>query len=465
MPRTPDDRVIANETEPLSAPAIKFRSRPRLQFSDASGARTIELVGDGILGSSPDSAVVVHHRTVSRVHAELSIRDDGLWVRDLDSRNGTYVNGVRITGALVTSSHPLRVGSVEIRLDYDDGRRTEIPLWPSGSFGDLLGTGSVMRELFALLSRVASSDATASIHGETGTGKELVARAIHDHSSRKEGPFVIVDCGAFSETLLDAELFGYAKGAFTGAFQAHAGAFESAHGGTVFLDEIGELPLSLQPKLLRVLESKAIRRLGEVHYRPIDVRVVSATHRDLARMVASGSFREDLYFRLGVLPVTVPPLRARREDIATLLAEFAKRPPHPFHFDEPTLRTLREWPWPGNVRELRNFVERAKVLGVTSAMRASGVAAEEGPTAASSGERQPSVPARTNLPTDLEARVTAMLEAPFRDFRDAWCEEGERRYLAALLARHHNDAVAAAKAAGVDKSYIYKIMRRLGIST
>ena len=198
-------------------------------------------------------------------------------------------------------------------------------LWPGPQFGRLIGPSVKMRELFARLARIARAPASVLIEGETGTGKELVARAIHDASPRAGRPFVVIDCGALPENLLDAELFGHARGAFTGAVAARAGAFESAEGGTVFLDEIGELPLGVQPKLLRVLESRAVRRLGENDHRPVDVRVLSATHRDLRTMVNSRAFREDLYFRLAVLPVRVPPLRERPGDIIALAQHFLPR--------------------------------------------------------------------------------------------------------------------------------------------
>lgn len=458
-PRSPSPHV---STEPMATGAPRFRSHPHLRWVDAGGEHVVRLERDGIVGSAPESAIRIDHRTVSRVHAELSLREDGLWVRDLESRNGTHVGGVRVSGGQPTSHAPMRFGSVEVRLEYAEDARAPVELWPGSTFGELRGESSVMRELFALLARVAPSDAHVLVRGETGTGKELVARAIHDASPRRDRPFVVVDCGAFTDSLLDAELFGYAKGAFTGALSAHVGAFEAADGGTVFLDEIGEVPLAVQPKLLRVLEAKTVRRLGEVAHRTVDVRVLSATHRDLAAMVASGAFREDLFFRLGVLPVTVPPLRRRAQDVPGLLELFAARAPAGSPtpvFDAASRADLSRWPWPGNVRELRNFVERARVLGVEAAMRMStGVASDEVRVSS-----PPAPPAPLSLHGSVDAVLPQMMQRPFREFRDAWCEEGERRYLQALLAAHQNDALAVARAAGVDKSYIYKIMRRLGL--
>jgi two-component system, NtrC family, response regulator GlrR len=459
---TPGDNQ--NATELIANVRQRYRSRPQLSWSDANGSHTVLLEHDGIAGSSPESAVIIAHRTVSRVHAELMIREDGLWVRDLQSRNGTSIGGVRVDGGLVSSDHTLRLGAVDIQVSYSPERRVPIEAWPTGSFGLLRGNSVSMRELYALLNLLSKSEAHAFIRGETGTGKELVARAIHDASSRRDKPFVVIDCGAFSDTLLDSELFGHAKGAFTGANSTHIGAFEAAEGGTIFLDEIGEVPISVQPKLLRVLETKRVRRVGEVGYRDINVRVISATHRDLQAMVVRGAFREDLYFRLSVLPAVVPPLRDRREDIPELLAYFATQEPA-FAFDEPTIRELASWLWPGNVRELRNFVDRARALGIESALRSSNVTYD---ASRASTNLPPALECvvsaeATHADVALEERLSMLFRKPFRDFRDAWCEEGERRYLQSLFAVHNNDAVAVAKAAGIDKSYIYKIMRRLGL--
>ena len=299
-----------------------FRSRPRIDWTDATGAHSIVIEGKTIAGSSVDAGLVVQDPTVSRLHAELELRDDGLWVRDLGSRNGTFLEGLQITGGRLPQGGKLRLGSTELVIDYKSGQPTQVTVWPTDRFAALTGGSVVMRELFGTLSRVAPMDSSVLIQGETGTGKELVARAIHEASPRADKPFVVVDCAALPDTLLDSELFGHAKGAFTGAIAPRLGAIETAAGGTVFLDEIGELPLSMQPKLLRVLESRTVRRVGETVHRDVDVRFVSATHRDLLTMVNAGEFREDLYFRISVIPLTIPPLRSRREDIGRLVNAF-----------------------------------------------------------------------------------------------------------------------------------------------
>ena len=293
-----------------------------------------------------------------------------------------------------------------------------------------------MRECFARISRIAKDEATVLVRGETGTGKELVARTIHDHSPRASGPFVIVDCAALPENLLESELFGHVQGAFTGAVRPRAGAFECAEGGTVFLDEVGELPLAMQPKLLRVLESRTVRRLGESNARPVDVRIVSATHRDLRSMVNLGTFREDLYFRLAVLPLVVPPLRERLDDVPLLAQSFL---PASETLSSDLARQLALQPWSGNVRELRNAVARVRVLGAAEAFGAP--AARPGP-----GKEEP-FPAVDSF-------------EPFHEIRARWLDHLEREYVKKLLVVHRGNVSAAGKAAGLDRTYIYRLMRK-----
>jgi hypothetical protein len=334
------------------------RSQPRLGWTDSAGAHSVALTQRAVLGSAAGVDLRILDREVSRIHAELEPTDLGTWIRDLGSRNGVYVEGVRVTGALIPEGGRIRVGSTELVVDYADSP-VPVDLWPETSFHRMIGASLVMRELFAQLGRVAAADSPVLMQGETGTGKELAAQAIHEASRRAAGPFVVVDCAALPASLLEAELFGHARGAFTGAVTARAGSFEAADGGTLFLDEIGELPLSMQPKLLRVLDSMTIRRLGETAYRRVDFRVVAATNRDLRQMVNAGAFREDLYFRLAVLPVTLPPLRERPTDIPLLVRHLlAGRAPPALNIPE-----LQTMPWLGNVRELFNYVKRCCTLG------------------------------------------------------------------------------------------------------
>jgi two-component system, NtrC family, response regulator GlrR len=468
-----DEEPEESEETRLSPRAFveRRRSQPRLTWSDATGRHGEIIDGRLVVGSSPASGIVVHDPTVSRLHAELEVREDGLWVRDLGSRNGTFVDGLQVTGARVPDKGKVRFGSTEALVDYNPGQVRNVEFWPDAGFGKLVGKSLRMRELFAALAKVAPMDAPVNIYGETGTGKELVARAIHDASPRADKPFVVVDCAALPENLLDVELFGHAKGAFTGAVGARAGAIESAHGGTVFLDEIGELPIAMQPKLLRVLESQTVRRVGETSYRTVDVRFLSATHRDLLTMVNAGEFREDLYFRLSVVPVRVPPLRERTEDIEMLVSHFLVRSTGgPAHVSTELLRELTSRPWRGNVRELRNFIDRARALGASEALAmmpstAGAPSASEPPAqptsqsamaAASVAAPLPAAPASAEPPLG-DGRI---FEQAYKDFREAWVDTGEKEYVRRLLVRHDRNVAAAAREAEVDRTYIYRLIRK-----
>lgn len=427
------------ETELSVAPGARVATRrhPFLSWRDSDGAHETTVDRPTLVGSASKADLVIVDTTVSRLHAELEPREDGLWVRDLGSRNGTFVEGVRVTEARVPDGGKIRVGATIITVNASV--ETSVELWVDDHFGPLVGGSVVMRELFATLARVAPLDSTVLVEGETGTGKELVARAIHDASSRAQKPFVTVDCAALPEQLFEAELFGHARGAFTGAAGARAGALEAAEGGTVFLDEIGELPLAMQPKLLRALESRSVRRLGETAHRHIDVRFVSATHRDLRSMVNAGAFREDLYFRIAVLPVHLPPLRKRMEDVTLLVDRF--HPNASRDWKAALLAEAFDRPWLGNVRELRNFVERAVAFGTKQAL------------AMSDGRGTQEEPRSDASPF---GGWSAAFEKPFRDFKD----EVEREYIRRLLERHGGNVTAAAQAAEVDRTYVYRLLRK-----
>ena len=421
-----------------------LRRKLELRWTDGGREHAVTVQGKMVLGSASGADLVVADPAVSRVHAEIDVRDDGPWLRDLGSRNGTYIEGVQIALARIPDGARLRLGSTVLQT-APASTPTPVELWPHDSFGPLVGRSVVMRELFARIARVAPSDATRLVQGETGTGKEVVARAIHEASPRGRGPLVTVDCAALPENLLESELFGHAKGAFTGAQSARVGAIESAEGGTVFLDEIGELSPAMQPKLLRVLESRSVRRLGETAYRKIDVRFVSATHRDLRTMINTGAFREDLYFRISVIPLVLPPLRERPQDIAGLVQHFV--PKGSGQLGPEIIAEIAGRPWLGNVRELRNFVERALVLGAREALAmASGAAMAAAPAA----------PAGWN---DL----AAAFEQPLAEARTFWMDRLEREYLRRLLERHARNVPAAAQAAGVDRTYVYRLIKKHGL--
>ena len=395
------------------------------------------------IGSSARNDVVIDDSTVSRHHARIEVRGTELALVDLGSTNGTWLDGVRITDAYLTHERAV-ITAGQARIELAMTSETEdVVLHDGAAFGRLRGRSFGMRRLFAMLARVAPTDASVLIEGESGTGKELVAEALHEHSRRADKPFVVVDCGSMPAALIESELFGHEKGAFTGAVQTRVGAFEMATGGTVFLDEIGELDLVLQPRLLRALESRQIKRVGGSQYKPIDVRVIAATNRDLATMVSSGDFREDLFHRLAVVEVRVPPLRERPEDIELLAQLFADE----ITEREPTIRRdaltprmmagLRARRWPGNVRELRNLIERVLIL--------SGVLPEDAPEPAP------------------EPAADSPMTWPYAVARAHVLEQFEREYVAAALDRAGGNVARAAREAKMERSYLFKLIRRLGL--
>jgi two-component system, NtrC family, response regulator GlrR len=391
------------------------------------------------IGSHPSNDLVIDDAAVSRFHCEIRIKDRRAWLADLDSRNGTLVDGVAVGIGGLRDSSLIRLGRSVLRFQFGT-EQAALPVSEARSFGSLVGGSVAMRSAFALLERAAHSDATLLIEGETGTGKEGAAESVHQASARRDKPFVIVDCSAMPTHLLESELFGYERGAFTGATARRIGAFEEAQGGTVFLDEIGELPQDLQPKLLRVLERKQIRRLGSNTYMPVDVRLIAATNRDLRALVNEGTFRSDIYYRLAVLRVVLPPLRERPEDIPELVERFvpalgidsaaAKQ-----LFDKEFLVRVRSAAWPGNVRELRNYLERCAVLEEAMPLHDAG---------------------RVDSSPPIDARI------PYSEAKRAVLNDFERRYFEALLKLHEGNVSRAARACGMDRVYLHKLLRRHG---
>jgi DNA-binding NtrC family response regulator len=326
-----------------------------------------------IIGSDPGSALVIEDPHVSRRHVEISRSADGIVLRDLGSKNGTFVGRLAVKEVTLTSGAEIRLGTSTLRFELGGeegrlGRLARAPLREEElagaptAFGPALGASPAMRRLFALLARLAPTELTVTLMGETGTGKDVLARAIHQASSRAQQPFVVFDCGAVAPSLIESELFGHEKGAFTGAIGDRRGAFERAHRGTLFLDEIGELSLDLQPKLLRALEHRSVRRVGGGEDRPVDVRIIAATNRDLEEQVRKHVFREDLFFRLMAAVLHVPPLRERREDLPQLVQRFLGDAGRPLAIAPETLELLAAYDWPGNVRELKNVIASAAAL-------------------------------------------------------------------------------------------------------
>ena len=409
------------------------------------------------IGAAPLNDVVLTDRLVSRHHCEIVVRDTRYFLRDLGSTNGTFLNETRIVEALLTPGARLRVGRSEIvfepkkRWERLEGSQEE-------QFGAMVGCSASMKALFGLLARVARSDLSVVILGETGTGKELAARALHDNSVRAAGPFVVVDCGAVSETLVEAEIFGHEKGAFTGADRARPGAFEAAQGGTVFLDEIGDLSLDLQPKLLRVLEQREVKRLGANMPVEVDVRIVCATHRALAEMVEQGKFREDLYYRLAEVVVEIPALRERPEDvelIARRIVEQESKHGAPAKaISKDTLDALRARHWSGNVRELRNVLRRAAALASGAELQPADLQVASPPRA------EPPPPeintGATNLPEGME-RLT------IKDARDRWNAILEKQYLERLMKHTQDDIERAAEIADIHYKSLRRLLRQHGM--
>jgi len=398
-------------------------------------------------GTHAGNELVLTDATVSRLHAELSPTLDGVRVRDLASRNGTFVNGVRVFDALALSGMRITLGQTVLTVE---ALVKEPPPAGPARFGALLGNTPRMSALFDAASRVAQTDTRVLIEAETGCGKELLARSLHDHSPRAGGPWVVFDCGAIAPSLVESTLFGHERGAFTGADAAREGVFEAADGGTLFLDELGELPLELQPRLLRCLESGEVRRLGSTTSRKVDVRVVAATHRDLLGAVSRGTFREDLYYRLAVVRLRIPPLRERLADLELLvqavlestLGDAVQARRVLASITEAQWQALKAHPWRGNVRELRNVVERSVALD-----------AQEGINLASEPGLGPA------------PKKSADLEQPYTEQRDALLERFDREYLAGVLARHDGNFTRAAAAAGLDRMYFKRLLRRYGLGT
>jgi DNA-binding NtrC family response regulator len=408
---------------------------------DAGATFSIDASQPGplLIGQSPACHVRLTDRQVSRRHASLDLVDGQVRVRDLRSTNGTYVHDALVLDGFVGPGQVLRVGGTQLRLQPQPASLPQPP--QRTSFGKVVGSSPEMRRLYPILERLAPSMVPVVIEGETGTGKELLAEAIHDASDRAGGPYVVFDCTAVPPNLVESELFGHEKGAFTGAVATRRGVFEHAHGGTLLIDEIGDLDPSMQPKLLRALERGEIRRVGGDGYIQTDVRVLAATRRDLDREVQAGRFRDDLFHRLAVGRVELPPLRQRRGDVLLLAQRFwgelGGQMPIPFD----RLARWEDEPWPGNVRELRNAVARLVTLGDLDPL----------PTDA---------PPRAVDEGDTIARVVQE-RLPFPVARLKVLQAFEQRYTEQVLADHAGNVRKAAAASGIGRRYFQMIRERL----
>ncbi len=389
-------------------------------------------------GSAPACEMVLTDKTVSRRHL-LAVPNGGTVIlKDQGSTNGSFVQGSRFKEITIGYGAEFKVGRTVVKYLPEEEIVEPNPSEET-SFGQLIGSSTKMRQLFGLLSDVAATDATVLIEGETGTGKELIAEEIHNHSPRRDGPFIVFDCGSVPRELIESALFGHVKGSFTGAHTDRRGAFAEADGGTIFLDEIGEMLLDLQPSLLRVLDKRAVRRVGANQYDKIDVRVVAATNRDLRQEVINKNFREDLYYRLAVIRVSVPPLRERGSDIPVLVDHFV-RAFSPSGDVRPTpddYGRLQRHSWPGNVRELRNVMERACLLGSAGGLNLDDAFQEE-------------VAPALGIRTDL----------PFKEAKGQLVEHFEREYIVDLMRRHKMNLSAAAREAQIDRKHLRELIRK-----
>jgi DNA-binding NtrC family response regulator len=404
------------------APALR-----RMQVVVAAGpdeGRALTL-GDAtaIVGTHEECSLRLSDPRVSRRHCELRVAADGVRVVDLGSKNGVKHNGAKIEAAVLSPGASIVLGDTELRFDAVD---EELPAMTADSFGALTTKSDAMRAVLGIIKAVAPLETTVLLEGETGTGKEVLAHEIHRASARKNGPFLVVDCGSVAPSLVQSELFGHKKGAFTGAVNDHEGIFEAAEGGTVLIDEVGELPLGLQPALLRVLETRAVRRVGDAKPREIDVRIIAATNRALSEEVVAGRFRSDLYYRLAVVRASLPPLRERREDLPALvdaiLGELRARA-------RPSLAELQAHSWPGNIRELRNALEAFAATGALPKL------------------------------VDVKPPKPPLATGTLRDER----VEFERAYLVALLDAVKGNVSEAARRAGVDRNHIHRLIKKHGL--
>ncbi len=390
------------------------------------------------IGSAPSSDICISERSVSRNHLELELAPEGVSVRDLGSRNGTFYLGQRVQAIVLGVGGRLRIGAAaDLHIEADSSALMGAQPYTGDDYHGVVGVSASMRALFAVLTRLEGSLINVLLEGESGTGKEVIARVLHDASRVGGGPFVAVNCGAIPRDLVASELFGHRRGAFTGAIEARRGAFEAAHGGTLFLDEIGELPVEVQPMLLRALETGEIRAVGDDHSRTVKVRVVAATHRDLDERVRDGSFREDLFYRLAVVRLRVPPLRERPEDIVPLAQRFAAA--EGLHaLPKNILDELLSRPFAGNARELRNLIQAYAALGTL-----------------------PAAGARAQDVRRLALERSVDLSRPFLEQRDALVDAFTRAYLDALLAHTGGNQTAAAALAGLDRTYLGRLLAKV----
>jgi len=507
QPRT---KVASDGGKNLDTSLIERRCQLTVLNGEQAGAVVEINKPRFIVGKSEQADLTLTDSTVSREHFVIEQAVDAFVIRDQKSTNGTWIDQFRIREAYLRPGAIVRAGEVQLRFE-PLFRQVEVAPSEAEAFGSLVGRSVRMRQIFTLLERVARTEATVVLLGETGAGKSAVARAIHDESRRRDKPFVTVDCGAIAENLIESELFGHEKGAFTGAVAARHGALEQAQGGTLFIDELVDLPLHLQPRLLRVLEEREVRRVGGNDPIKLDVRIIAASRKDLWAEVEAGRFREDLYFRLAVFTIPLPALRERREDIPLLARAFAESIPGGERLiarvGQQGFNRLQQHPFYGNVRELRNVIERAIYLDgdpyelLGSAVAGPGVAPAPvrlgpggfgaGRPPASTDPRQfgalpktAAMPSEETSPSgelwsvgralsvdgfaegagpDEAVTLLANCSLPFKDAKEQLLERFEAEYVKRLIAREGASASAMARSAGIDRKHLYTLAKKHGL--
>ncbi len=442
------------------------------------------------LGSMDDNDVVLGDDTVSRYHCRIVQEDTGYTLIDLRSTNGTFINKVRVREAFIKPGSIVSVGQSQLRFNAHE---EEVQIVPSRSdrCAGLIGGNARMRELYSIIEKIAPTATTVVIDGETGTGKEVVAQAIHSLSPRVRNDLVVFDCGAVPPNLIESELFGHEKGSFTGAMMTRQGLFEQADGGTLFLDELGELPIDLQPKLLRVLEQREVRRVGSTKASKVDVRIIAATNRNLEDEVKAGRFRQDLFYRLSVVRLHLPSLRERADDIPQLVTHFLETGVYNRANNAPKVRgiardamvALQAYPWPGNVRELVNVIERAvsfcdsellEISDLPDYVRTAKPPTQgQRPPAQTGGTRRASTAGSTggnpvvsmdpNAPAPIPPDELMAEGVTFKDAKERWVAAFERDYILQLLRRNTGNISHAARAADIDRKYFRKLMKKYDI--
>jgi transcriptional regulator with GAF, ATPase, and Fis domain len=458
----PEDPALTTVFGQGGRPTARHLRKSKLVVaSGADAGHELEITKPRVSGGrSMINDLVLSDKAVSGTHFEIVSRDDGVRLRDLDSTNGTYVGDVRIKEVFLRPNTTFRVGHTDLKFTPLQ-ETVEIALSDRDRFDRAIGGSVRMREIFAILEKVAPSDLTVLITGETGTGKEMIARGIHNGSQRKAKPFVVLDCSAIPKDLIESTLFGHEKGSFTGAIGQHRGMFEQAQGGTIFLDEIGELDLGLQPKLLRVLEQRELKRVGGDKTIKFDARVLAATNRDLRQMVNAGTFREDLYFRLSVIHVELPALRERPDDIPQLvhgfLREIGEKQGKNMLVSADAMHSLVTHPWPGNVRELRNVVERAASLAETNTI-------DRRDLSFGREQRDTGPIARAPAPMAMgEPQLVPGLD--FKEAKQRVVDAFEVAYLKDLLSRHEGNITRSAQEAGLTRYHLRELLKRHGLTS